>query len=100
MSYHRNIRAIAFSIYFVCLFALLFHFIKKKIYEDWVTKPPCLQPFPIHISYVLSLNLPLSLLTEVVGRPTLLSTFTACYSYPDVLKYPSFKCDRGSERSG
>ena len=36
----------------------------------------------------------------VVDRPTLLSTSTTYYSYPDVFEYPSFKCDRGSERSG
>ena len=28
----------------------------------------------------------------VVDRPTLLSTSTTYYSYPDVFKYPSFKC--------
>ena len=44
-------------------------------------------------------NLPLAdrgtLLTEVVDCPTLLSTFTTYYSYPDVFTYPSFKCDGG-----
>ena len=40
----------------------------------------------------------LSLLTVVVDRPTLLSTSTTYYSYPDVFKYPSFKCDRGMQR--